>query len=252
MSANKETLGKTVGVVLAVCLACSIVVSGAAVGLRSLQQANAALDKQSNIVDAAGLTEAAAGDIAGTFEKYIEERFVDLATGQYVEAPHDGYDMYKSAKDPALSSKVVGSNVGFQSRANIASVYLVKDDSGKVTRLVLPIHGSGLWDLMYGFLALEADGSTIRSLVYYQHKETPGLGGEIVNPSWKALWDGKQAFKDGDVAIQVKKAAGTDDPYAVDALSGATLTSNGVQNSVVYWLGSEGFGNYLSKKSWKS
>ena len=134
----------------------------------------------------------------------------------------------------------------------VASVYLIKDDTGQVSRIVLPVYGSGLWDLMYGFLALEADGSTIRSLVYYQHKETPGLGGEIVNPAWKAKWDGKQAFKDGSVAVKVKKGAGNDDPYAVDALSGATLTSNGVQNSVSYWLGAQGFGNYLSKQSWKS
>ncbi|BDX05431.1 Na(+)-translocating NADH-quinone reductase subunit C [Planctobacterium marinum] len=252
MSARKETLGRTIGIVVAVCLACSIVVSSAAVGLRSLQETNAALDKQTNIIDAAGLLDKAAGDIAGTYDKYVEERFVDLETGTYVEAPYEGYDMFKAAKDSDYNVRVQGSNVGFQTRAKVASIYVVKDDSGNVQRLVLPVYGSGLWDLMYGFLAIEADGSTIRSLVYYQHKETPGLGGEIVNPAWKAKWDGKQAFKDGEVAIQVKKGAGNDNPYAVDALSGATLTSNGVQNSVTYWLGEQGFGKYLSKQSWKS
>lgn len=252
MSARKETLGRTVGIVVAVCLACSIVVSSAAVGLRSLQETNAALDKQTNIIEAAGLLDKAAGDIAGTYDKYVEERFVDLETGAYVEKPHDDYDMIKAAKDPDYNVKVQDRNVGFQTRAKIASVYLVKDENGAVQRLVLPVYGSGLWDLMYGFLAVEADGKTIRNLVYYQHKETPGLGGEIVNPDWRAKWDGKKAFKDGEVAIEVKKGAGANDPYAVDALSGATLTSNGVQNSVEYWLGEQGFGEYLSKKSWKS
>ena len=252
MSAKQETFGKTVGVVVAVCLACSIVVSSAAVGLRALQQTNAELDKQTNIIEAAGLLETAAGDIAGAYEKYVEERFVDLETGMYVDAPYDGYDMIKAAKNNDYNVRVEGSNVGFQTRAKVASIYIVKDEAGNVERLVLPVYGSGLWDLMFGFLALEADGNTIRSLVYYQHKETPGLGGEIVNPAWKAKWDGKQAFKDGAVAVQVKKGAGTDDPYAVDALSGATLTSNGVQNSVAYWLGEQGFGKYLSKQSWKS
>lgn len=252
MSAKKETLGKTIGIVLAVCLVCSIVVSGAAVGLRSLQQTNAALDKQSNIIEAAGLTELAAGDIAGTYDKYVEERFIELATGKYVEPPYEGYDMYKSAKDPELSSKVVGSKVGFLSRADIASVYIVKDDSGEVTRIVLPVHGSGLWDLMYGFLALDPDGNTVRELVYYKHKETPGLGGEVQNPSWKAKWDGKKLYKDGEVAIQVKKNANPDNAYAVDALSGATLTSNGVQNTLTYWVGENGYAQYLSKQSWKS
>lgn len=252
MSAKKETLGKTVGVVVAVCLVCSIIVSSAAVGLRSMQETNAALDKQSNIIEAAGLADKAAGDIAGTFEKYVDEKYIDLATGQYVEKPSDNYDMYKAAKMPEYSVKVEGSNVGFQQRASIASIYEVKDDAGKVTRIILPVHGSGLWDLMYGFLAIDSDGNTVRELVYYQQKETPGLGGEVQNPSWKAKWDGKQLFDQGDVAIKIKKNASPSDPYAVDALSGATLTSNGVQNTLSYWLGKNGFGPYLKNQTWKS
>ncbi|MFT2089608.1 Na(+)-translocating NADH-quinone reductase subunit C [Paraglaciecola sp. 2405UD69-4] len=251
MSAKKETLGKTVGVVVAVCLVCSIIVSGAAVGLRSLQQNNAALDKQSNIIEAAGLTEKAAGDIAGTFEKYVEERFVDLESGEYVEVP-EGYDMYKAAKDPEYAVKVEGSNVGFQQRASVASVYIVKDDAGAVSRIILPVHGSGLWDLMYGLLAVDADGNTIRELVYYQQKETPGLGGEVQNPSWKAKWNGKKLYENGEVAIQVKKGENANNEYAVDALSGATLTSNGVQNTLSYWVGENGYGPYLKNQTWKS
>jgi Na+-transporting NADH:ubiquinone oxidoreductase subunit C len=256
VSAKKETLGKTVGVVLAVCLVCSIIVSGAAVGLRSLQNDNAALDKMSNILTAAGLADQAAGDIAGTYDKLVEEKFVDLATGEYVANPNEGmtkpYNMYgKVSKAKDTSTKVEG-NVGFSRRANIANIYHIKDASGEVSRVILPIHGSGLWDLMYGFLALDADGNTVRELIYYQHKETPGLGGEVQNPAWQALWNGKKLFNNGEVAIQVKKQAGTQNPYAVDALSGATLTSNGVQNTLSYWLGDNGFGPYLQRQSWKS
>ncbi len=252
MSAKKETLGKTVGVVVAVCLVCSIIVSGSAVGLRSLQQTNAALDKQSNIIEAAGLMDKAQGDIAATFDKYVEEKYVDLSTGEYVEKPSENYDMYKAAKDPNYTVKVEGSNVGFQQRASIAAIYIVKDEQGKVDRIILPVHGSGLWDLMYGFLAIDSDGNTVRELVYYNQKETPGLGGEIQNPSWKAKWSGKKLYEDGEVAIQVKKNANPSDPYAVDALSGATLTSNGVQNTLTYWLGENGYGPYLKNQSWKS
>jgi Na+-transporting NADH:ubiquinone oxidoreductase subunit C len=252
VSAKKETLGKTVGVVVAVCLVCSIIVSGAAVGLRDLQETNAAIDKQSNIVEAAGLSELAAGDIAGTFDKYIEEKFINLETGQYVEKPSKSYDMYKAAKMPEYTVKVTGSNVGFQQRASIANVYIVKNDAGDVTRLILPVHGSGLWDLMYGFLAIDADGNTVRELVYYQQKETPGLGGEVLNPSWKAKWDGKKLFNNGEVALQVKKGDNANNQYAVDALSGATLTSNGVQNTLSYWVGKNGYGPYLKNQTWKS
>lgn len=251
MSAKKETLGKTIGVVVAVCLVCSIIVSTAAVGLRDLQQTNADIDKQSNIIEAAGLSEIAAGDIAGTFDKYVEERFVDLKTGKYVDVPAD-FDMYKAAKQDAYSVKVEGSNVGFKQRSSVANVYVVKDDAGKVTRIVLPVYGSGLWDLMYGLLAVDADGNTIRELVYYQHKETPGLGGEVQNPSWKAKWDGKKLYKDGDVAIEVNKGDNSNNQYAVDALSGATLTSNGVENTLTYWVGENGYGPYLKNQTWKS
>lgn len=251
MSAKKETLGKTVGVVVAVCLVCSIIVSGAAVGLRSLQETNAELDKQSNIIEAAGLTDIAAGDIAGTFEKYVEERFINLETGEYVEVP-EGFDMFKAAKQDAYTVKVEGSNVGFKQRSSVANIYVIKDDAGQVSRIILPVYGSGLWDLMFGLLALDADGNTVRELVYYQHKETPGLGGEVQNPSWKAKWNGKKLFDGGEVAIQVKKGDNSNNQYAVDALSGATLTSNGVQNTLTYWVGKNGYGPYLKNQTWKS
>ncbi len=253
MSANKETLGKTVGIVVAVCLACSIVVSTAAVGLRSQQNANALLDKQTNILQAAGMLDAGAtaNQIREKYTNFVEQRFVDLATGDYVERDQD-YDMYKAARDPEQSIRPQPDSAGILRRANVASVYLIKDDAGDVSRIILPVHGSGLWNLMYAFLALDADGNTVRELIYYDHKETPGLGGEIQNPQWQQLWDGKRLFQNGEVAIQVKKAAGTENPYAVDALSGATLTSNGVQASLQYWLGDEGFGPYLRKQPWKS
>ncbi|NMH61413.1 Na(+)-translocating NADH-quinone reductase subunit C [Alteromonas ponticola] len=253
MSAKKESLGKTVGIVVAVCLVCSIVVSGAAVGLRSIQETNAALDKKSNILAAAGLYEMgmSGSQIESTFSENVEQRYVDLDTGEFTEAPTPDYDMYKAAKQANWSTKVEGSNVGFQRRANVASVWLVKEGND-VNRIILPVHGSGLWDLMYGFLALDADGETVAELVYYQQKETPGLGGEVQNPAWQEKWEGKKLYEDGDVAIRVKKSANPDDPYAVDGLSGATLTSNGVENTIRYWVGENGFGPFLKKQAWRS
>jgi Na+-transporting NADH:ubiquinone oxidoreductase subunit C len=254
VSAKKETLGKTVGVVVAVCFVCSIVVSSAAVGLRSLQQENAALDKKSNVLSAAGLLDEATdkSDIAAMYDALVVEKFVDLSSGEYVDKPSEDFDMYKAAKTDEFGVEVGKSNVGFKQRSSIAMVYHIKDESGDVSRIILPVHGSGLWDLMYGFLALDSDGQTIRELIYYQHKETPGLGAEILNPAWQQKWDGKRLFKDGEVAITVRKNVGNDNPYAVDGLSGATLTSNGVENTLVYWAGPNGFGTYLKNQSWKS
>ena len=254
MSAKKESLGKTVGIVVAVCLVCSIVVSGAAVGLRELQQTNAELDKKSNILNAAGLYEMGMSNsaIESTYSERVEQRFVNLDEGTFVEAPKPDYDMYKAAKETEYSTKVTNSNVGFQRRPNVASVYLVRNDAGEVSRIILPVHGSGLWDLMYGFLAVDADGQTVRELIYYQQKETPGLGGEVQNPAWQDKWDGKELYENGEVAIRVVKNANPSNPHTIDALSGATLTSNGVENTIRYWVGEQGFGQFLKNQAWRS
>jgi Na+-transporting NADH:ubiquinone oxidoreductase subunit C len=254
VSAKKESLGKTIGVVVAVCLVCSIVVSGAAVGLRSLQQTNAALDKKSNILNAAGLYEMGMSNnaIESTYSERVEQRYVNLEEGTFVEAPAPDYDMYKAAKQTEYSTKVTNSNVGFQRRPNVASVYLVRNEAGDVSRIILPVHGSGLWDLMYGFLAIDADGQTVRELIYYQQKETPGLGGEVQNPAWQDKWDGKELYENGEVAIRVVKNANPSNPHTIDALSGATLTSNGVENTIRYWVGEQGFGQFLKNQAWRS
>ncbi len=251
MSAHKETLGRTIGMVVAVCLVCSIVVSTAAVGLRELQSINRAIDKQTNILDAAGLLEKAGKDISGTYDKFIEERYVDLATGQYVDM-ESGFDMFKAAKDPAYKVIPQPDTAKIFRHSKVISVFHVKDENGNLNRLVLPVYGSGLWGMMYGFLSVDSDGNTARNLVYYDHQETPGLGGEVQNPAWKALWNGKQLFKDGGVAIHLMKNAKANDKYAVDALSGATLTSNGVQNTLQFWLSNQGLGRFLSNQPWKA
>ena len=252
MSANNETFGKTVGIVVAVCLVCSIVVSGAAVGLRQQQQNNATLDKQTNILKAAGLLEQAGTDIAGTFEQFVETRYVDLASGEFVDAPSADFDMIKASKVADTSVDVGVSGLGFSRRSTIASVYLVKGQNNAVNRVVVPVYGSGLWGLMYGFLAVDTDGNTIRELIYYEHQETPGLGAEVLNPAWQAKWDGKQLYEQGDVAIAVSKSASPDNKYQVDALSGATLTSNGVQRTLRYWASENGYAPFFNKKSWRS
>ena len=82
---------------------------------------------------------------------------------------------------------------------------------------------------------------------FFDHKETPGLGGEIDNPKWKAIWKGKEVFSDsGEVVISVIKGSvdksSDQSKYQVDGLSGATITSNGVTNLLSFWLGDMGYG----------
>lgn len=249
MSNKQETFGGTMLVVLAVCLVCSIIVAGAAVGLRPLQIANKALDKQQNILAVAGLdTEKSIKEI---FNSNIETKLVDLATGEFVtdvDATH--YDQRLASKDPEKSIKLTSDqNVAkIGRRANLATVYLVSDDEGQLQRIILPIHGAGLWSTMYAFVAIKTDGNTIISLTYYDQGETPGLGGEVENPRWRALFEGKELFDaNGKPAIKVVKGqAKAGSKHEIDGLSGATLTSVGVEHTFTFWLGELGFGPFLS------
>jgi len=250
MSNQQETFGKTILVVLAVCLVCSIIVAGSAVGLRSTQLANKEKDKQNNILAVAGLE--ADKSVSEIFATNIQTKLVDLATGKFVEnVDPASYDQRKAAKDPKQSIKLTAEqNIAkIGRRANLATVYLVSDDTGQLQRIILPVHGAGLWSTMYAFVALQVDGNTVDALTYYEQGETPGLGGEVENARWRALWVGKKLFDaQGKPAIKVVKGqAAAQSTHEVDGLSGATLTSVGVQNTFTFWLGEQGFGPFLSK-----
>ncbi|WP_431223599.1 Na(+)-translocating NADH-quinone reductase subunit C [Serratia sp. L9] len=250
---KNDSFGKTLWVVLLLCLVCSVVVAGSAVGLKSKQQEQRLLDKQRNILDVAGLLVRgmSAEQVTEIFNKRIEPRLLELDTGEFVPGDATRFDLADALRSDTTSRALPPQQdlAGIRRRSNYAEIYLVRDESGRVDKIVLPVYGTGLWSMMYAFVALDADGNTVRGLSFYQHGETPGLGGEIQNPSWRAQWIGKQLFDDnGNPAIRiVKGGARPGDVHGVDGLSGATLTANGVQNTFNFWLGEHGFGPFLQK-----
>lgn len=249
MSSNKETFNGTLKFVFIICLVCAALVSISAIGLKPLQQANKLLDKQTKILEASGLIEKAGTDIVGTYTKFVEAKMIDLNSGAIIEGNTDMFDERSDARDVSKSIKPTNDMAGINRRANNAVVYLVRNEQGQLDTIVLPIVGSGLWDLMYGFIGLAPDLNTVRSVVYSDLKETPGLGAEVLNPKWKALWPGKKMYNEqGEAAIQlVKGGSKQGDVHGVDALSGATLTSNGVTRTLRFWLGTEGYGPFVAK-----
>ncbi|MBF4283002.1 Na(+)-translocating NADH-quinone reductase subunit C [Vibrio anguillarum] len=248
MASNNDSIKKTLGVVIGLSLVCSIIVSTAAVGLRDKQKVNAVLDKQSKIVEVAGINES--GSVPELFAKYIEPRLIDFKTGNFVDGDATAYDQRKASKDPAQSIKLTAEQdkAKIIRRANTGVVYLVKSGD-EISKVIVPVHGNGLWSMMYAFVAVETDGNTVSGITYYEQGETPGLGGEVENPSWRAQFVGKKLFDDNhQPAIKVVKGgalAGSE--HGVDGLSGATLTSNGVQHTFDFWLGDMGFGPFLAK-----
>lgn len=253
LALHNDSLEKTVAVALSICFICAILVSLSAVALRPIQAHNKALDMKRNILDVAGLLDEDV-DIDEAFNEKIEAKIVDLATGDYVEDMDvAAYDQRKAAKDPAQNIVIPSDQdmASIKTKAKLAKVYLVKSGEA-IQSIILPVHGYGLWSTMYGFLSLDADGQTVQSINFYDQAETPGLGGEVVNPNWRALWKGKKVYAEsGEPALGlIKGVVDTSRPgseYQVDGLAGATLTSTGVTNLVRYWMGAEGFATYLNK-----
>ncbi len=243
------SLARTVIFALVLCLACALAIAGVAVSLRDLQVSNRENDRKKVILQVAGLYEE--GRSIDELFQQVQPRVVDLETGAYVDAP--GYDQRSAAKDPEASVAIPSDQdiAKIRRRAKRASVYLVEED-GRVQRIVLPVHGYGLWSTMYAFVALEADANTIYGLQFYEQAETAGLGARVTDPEWVAQFRGKRVYDEqGEARVEVVKglvdAGSPMAGYQVDGLSGATLTADGVTYLLRYWLGAQGFETYLGK-----
>lgn len=253
MADKKDSPGYIAGFALGVCLVCSLGVSSAAIFLKDKQEENALVDQQKKVLDVAGLLkpgqELPNDQVQALFQERLVPQLINLKTGEPVAevegaGPAD-YAPMEAAKKANAAAPANEAKVRFL--PEVHKVYYLLGQGDQVKKIIIPIEGYGLWGFLYGYLAMEADGQTISGITFYKHGETPGLGGEVDNPVWKGTWKGKKAYKDGsdDVAIQVMK--GAKDEYAVDALSGATITSRGVSNMLQFWLGADGFGPYLAK-----
>lgn len=248
---SKDSVGKILFVATALCVVCSVLVSAAAVALRPMQSENAAKDKKRNVLVAAGLISADDKNAdVDSFFKNIDVKLMDLNAGKPAELSEEeaaAYDPLKAVKDPAQSKTIDAKLDGgaVKVRPNLQRVYLVKNDAGQLETVVLPIYGLGLWSTLRGFLALEPNLSTVKGLVYYDQKETAGLGGEVDNPNWRAQWKGKELFEDGKYKFTVVKGPNAKNEHEADGISGATITCDGVKYMLQYWMSDEGFGKAL-------
>lgn len=246
LAASPDSVGKTVTVAVAICLLASMIVSAAAVSLRPVQEANKKRDKQLNVLQVAGLYEPGM-NVAEAFAAF-EPQVLDLQTGAFTDQfDAASFDDLAAAQDPDLSRALDNDPAGIGRQSRYKTVYLLREENGDLDKVILPIHGYGLWSTLYGFIAIEENGNDIFGLQFYQHGETPGLGAEVDNPRWKAMWPGKKLHdEDGTLRISVSKAQGPAGPeHHIDALAGATLTSVGVDNLVKFWMGEEGYAPFL-------
>ncbi len=249
---SRDSTAKILTVAFLLCIVCSILVSAAAVGLSERQERNKLAEKKKNILQAADLYE----ENVPLEEQFrnIQPRIVDLQSGEFTdEFDVATFDSRAAARDPETQITIPSEQdlAGIKEHSRYQDIYLVMEDD-TLQQVILPVYGKGLWSTMYGFISLDADLTTVVGFAFYEHGETPGLGGEIDNPNWKNLWPGKRIYdEEGNTRIEVLKGRVDRESknaiYQVDGLSGATLTARGVSNLLKYWMGENGYKPLLAK-----
>ena len=252
---DKEGIRNIAIVTVSLCLVASLVVSFASVSLKDLQEKNEIFEKRKNILEAAGVIEPGETISYDDLEKNFSDirvRVVDFNSGEILEGIDVAtYDPIKSSKDLEASISLTKADdiAGIKRRENKGKIYEFLKN-GEIETIVLPIRGYGLWSTLYGFLALDGSGKKVKGITYYDHAETPGLGGEVDNVKWKDSWKNKTAYgEDGEVVIKVLKSGKADlsSEFEIDGLGGATITTYGVDAMIKFWLGDKGYGSYLKK-----
>ena len=247
MSEKKQSALGILKFATIVCLFCSLFVSTAAVSLRSFQKQNAENEKKVNILRAAGL----AGAEERLSTQQINEKFaqiiplvIDLKTGEPARDKNPlTYNMYNAAQSDNEGHALTDDPAGIKRIAKEGLAYVVADGD-QISRLVLPIQGYGLWSTMYGFTALSFKDQqpTLTGITFYKHAETPGLGARITEPEWQEKWADIVPYDDnGNPHIDLVKVRNHEAKNQVDAIAGATLTSNGVEHMMNFWLGEQGY-----------
>jgi len=204
---------KSIVFAFVLCLVCSTLLTAASTHLQPLQEQNIQTDRKKNILMAIGLLETSqaypADEIDRIYQKNVFKYIVDQ-TGTIIDQP----------------------DVSSEDQDELMPIYLAMDDNKKIRSYIIPIETRGLWGKIYGYLALENDGSTIVGFTVYKHAETPGLGGEIENRWFQKNFVGKKIVDQNNSFVSVSVAKGraadqvSEDKLLnyVDGISGATLT----------------------------
>lgn len=201
-------------------------------------------EKNAAVLQAAGLLKADSQDKKSRdnlYQRLIIVRTVNLDSGEWVtdKTATQGCKKLTPEQDPAQ----------IRQRCTLADVYLVKDKDNKIQQVIIPVAGKGAKSMMHAFLSLGLDGRTVNNLYYYQQRETPFLGARVKDENWRQQWPGRKVADDnGTPALKiVQEKSEKNDEYTVDGISGATLTSTGVEKSINYWIGEQGYGPFLQR-----
>lgn len=189
-----------------------------AMSLNDKQQENADADKMRQILASVHIT-ASEGEIKSTFDKFIVKQLEINSNGEVVGNDAFSIDVAKESKEKDYTKR----------RLPIYVCQLAKGE----TKYILPIYGAGLWGPIWGYVAINSDGSTIYGAYFAHQGETPGLGAEIDKPKFSDQFKDKSLIKENQfkvISVVKKGQKPLNGEDYVDGISGGTITSKGVSN----------------------
>ena len=193
--------------------------SVAAGTLKEIQDLNVENDSKKNILSSLG------------YKPIGEESWSSTDITRIFEDNIDAYVLNTKGNRVDIDPSIINTETDIEN----FPIYVDKKN-GIVNGYAIPISGKGLWSTLYGYFAIEPDGITAKGITFYAHKETPGLGGEVDKPWFQNNFIGKR-FVDEEgnlVGVKVMKGkANPESPYEVDGISGATITSKGLESFLI-------------------
>lgn len=239
--------------ILVLCILIGGLLAGTSIALGPAQQRSIELDTKSQIMGAVrSLVDIPEGaDILAIYNDRITSIVVD----------YNGEEVTQDADNkPVIAEDVnIATNYALTPRERLYPVFRLVDenDESKVEAYILPVYGNGLWDKIWGYVALDATLETIVGTSFDHKAETPGLGQRIATHEIQDRFIGKEIFDENGKLVSVAMMKGEhggdessieyykDEPHKVDGLSGATLTANGVNKMLKSYL--LGYRNYFKK-----
>jgi Na+-transporting NADH:ubiquinone oxidoreductase subunit C len=219
---------------------CALLLSAAVHWLRPIQTAVASLGLTRAVLEAAGRVETREAlsdrEVVARFLEF-ERRVIDLEAEGFTDAVDSADFDYRfhltEDQDP---------------RPRYMQAYLLYED-GRLAMMVLPFYGPGMWSTIHGLVALEADLATVAGMTIHEHGETPGIGDRIQAPEWLETWRGRRIYdSNGRYRFRITMRPEPElAPFSVDAITGATVTVQAVDQAMAEWFGSAGYGPVLAR-----
>ncbi len=216
---NKQGNTYTIIYTSVMVIAVAFILAFAAISLKPAQEKNIAIDKMSQILNSINI-ESTPENAQELYAQYIDDSFVIDANGQLVAGASFSMNIADQLKQPA------------DQRTLPVFIY---NESPESAKYILPLSGSGLWGPLWGYIAIDSDGNSIYGAYFSHQGETPGLGAEIEKEQFQEQFQGKRLFIDGvftPVAVMKVGQKPQNGADYVDAISGGTITSKGVQSMI--------------------